>query len=76
MSLKPPKKSDLGKSWMKPRRDKNILIYSLNPLRFITYGKETIKPSTHKDTLLHCHISDEILRISLYAILCTMFHRI
>lgn len=26
MSLKPPKKSDLGKSWMKPRRDKNILI--------------------------------------------------
>lgn len=24
MSLKPLKKSDLGKSWMKPRRDKNI----------------------------------------------------
>ena len=21
MSLKPPKKSDMGKSWMKPRRD-------------------------------------------------------
>lgn len=26
MSLKPPKKSDMGKSWMKPRRDKNILL--------------------------------------------------
>lgn len=26
MSLKPPKKSDMGKSWMKSRRDKNILI--------------------------------------------------
>jgi hypothetical protein len=26
MSLKPPKKSDMGKSWMKPRRDKSILL--------------------------------------------------
>ena len=26
MSLKPSKKSDMGKSWMKPRRDKSILL--------------------------------------------------
>ena len=26
MSLKPPKKSDMGKNWMKPRRDKSILL--------------------------------------------------
>ena len=26
MSLKPPKKSNMGKSWMKPRRDKSILL--------------------------------------------------
>ena len=26
MSLKPPKKSDLGKSWMKNRRDKARMI--------------------------------------------------
>ena len=26
MSLKPPKKSDMGKNWMKPRRDKRILL--------------------------------------------------
>ena len=26
MSLKPPKKSDLGKSWMKDRRDKARMI--------------------------------------------------
>ena len=26
MSLKPPKKSDMGKNWMRPRRDKNILL--------------------------------------------------
>lgn len=26
MSLKPPKKSDMGKRWMKPRRDKSILL--------------------------------------------------
>lgn len=26
MSLKPPKKSDIGKKWMKTRRDKSILL--------------------------------------------------
>ena len=40
MSLKPPKKSDLGKSWMKPRRDKNILICPEYHL-IVTEGTET-----------------------------------
>ena len=40
MSLKPPKKSDLGKSWMKPRRDKNILIRPDYHL-IVTEGTET-----------------------------------
>ena len=40
MSLKPPKKSDLGKSWMKPRRDKNILIRPEYHL-IVTEGTET-----------------------------------
>ena len=40
MSLKPPKKSDLGKSWMKPRRDKNILIRPEDHL-IVTEGTET-----------------------------------
>lgn len=39
MSLKPPKKSDLDKSWMKARRDKpkkirvRFLFQFLNPIR-------------------------------------------
>lgn len=40
MSLKPPKKSNLGKSWMKPRRDKNILICPEYHL-IVTEGTET-----------------------------------
>ena len=40
MSLKPPKKSDMGKSWMKPRRDKNILICPEYHL-IVTEGTET-----------------------------------
>lgn len=40
MSLKPPKKSDMGKSWMKPRRDKNILLRPEYHL-IVTEGTET-----------------------------------
>ena len=42
MSLKPPKKSDMGKSWMKPRRDKNILLRPEYHL-IVTEGTETEK---------------------------------
>ena len=40
MSLKPPKKSDMGKHWMKPRRDRNILIQPEHHL-IVTEGTET-----------------------------------
>ena len=40
MSLKPLKKSDMGKSWMKPRRDKNILLRPEYHL-IVTEGTET-----------------------------------
>ena len=40
MSLKPPKKSDMGKSWMKPRRDKAIQIRPEYHL-IVTEGTET-----------------------------------
>lgn len=42
MSLKPLKKSDMGKSWMKPRRDKNILLRPEYHL-IVTEGTETEK---------------------------------
>ena len=40
MSLKPPKKSDMKKKWMKPRRDRNILICPEYHL-IVTEGTET-----------------------------------
>lgn len=40
MSLKPPKKSDLGKRWMKKRRDKGIRIQPEHHL-IVTEGTET-----------------------------------
>ena len=40
MSLKPPKKSDMRKKWMKPRRDRNILICPEYHL-IVTEGTET-----------------------------------
>lgn len=40
MSLKPPKKSDMGKRWMKPRRDKSILLCPEYHL-IVTEGTET-----------------------------------
>ena len=40
MSLKPPKKSDLGKNWMKKRRDKVIRLQPEYHL-IVTEGTET-----------------------------------
>lgn len=40
MSLKSPKKSDMKKKWMKPRRDRNILICPEYHL-IVTEGTET-----------------------------------
>ena len=40
MSLKPPKKSDLGKGWMRPRRDMNIRIQPEYHL-IVTEGTDT-----------------------------------
>ena len=40
MSLKPPKKSDLGKNWMKKRRDRVIRIQPEYHL-IVTEGTET-----------------------------------
>jgi len=40
MSMAPPKKSDLGKSWMKPRRDKHIRIQPEYHL-IVTEGTKT-----------------------------------
>ena len=55
MSRKPPKKSDMGKSWMKPRRDSRQMISPEYHL-IVSEGTKTEPPYIVPDTGSGCFL--------------------